>query len=438
MLYVYVIGGCDPRRPAYRGYIYNILINSYIQQQQQQQATKIIIIIKSSSFYKTDTIVYFQLIHSIDDEVLPDVDVDALRNAGIIIHYIPKNHDESFYNIMLSKFVVLSLVEYDRVMFVDGDVTITNNLDYLFLLSTPTLVSFDDDSGGNSTGSIIKENVVFQGIDEPFNGGLFMVSPGVGDYDEILDIIANTRERGRFDIVKGFGHALNDDDQWTTLVRNRQGHLWDFYGAFADQGLLYHWIKYVKHSYSLVTRDSIENYGVVINEVINSDRNSDSINDDSSTNNNNSITTAATALASASLMIPRLEGKFSLDLLSNFSQTTKQQQAVGCYKGKNKFRACLPPHKDYVHFVGQSKPWLQQYNVPSSSLSSSSSSSSSGGGGERLAKSKYNKNVDDATKFWFSMLQVVITEYHLDNISQENWTPLDYPLLGLFPEPPQI
>jgi len=40
---------------------------------------------------------------------------------NIKVEYIPKAEDESFYRIMLDKYLTLGLVQYKRVLFLDGD-----------------------------------------------------------------------------------------------------------------------------------------------------------------------------------------------------------------------------------------------------------------------------------------------------------------------------
>jgi alpha-N-acetylglucosamine transferase len=60
---------------------------------------------------------------------------------------------------MLDEFLLLYLIEYDRVLFMDGDVMARGSLDYLYYLSM------------NGT---LPENVVVAGITEP-NGCVVML-----------------------------------------------------------------------------------------------------------------------------------------------------------------------------------------------------------------------------------------------------------------------
>lgn len=210
--YAYVIGGCDPERPTtYKGFLYNILISTRILRQEGSTA---------------DIVAFFQIAYQSPAETLAAEDIRLLQAVGIRIQYLPKTAHESFYEIMLDKFRILELVEYRRVLFMDGDIMPLTNLDYLFHLSEK---------------GILKENVVVNGPWEPANGGFFMLTPAAGALDQIYDIIAKREEESRllkghkFDIVSGWGHEIKPPDRWET--RKRVGSNWTFHGAIADQGL---------------------------------------------------------------------------------------------------------------------------------------------------------------------------------------------------------
>lgn len=235
--YAYVVGGCDPDKPAYRYYIYDILISTYIQRQDGSSA---------------DVVVFFQLMFDSKFEELPEEDIRLLRALDIQYQYIPKRKEQSFYRINLEKFRILDMTEYHRVLFMDSDILARNSLDYLFKLSME---------------GVIKENLVFRGSREPANGGLFMLAPKPGGYKRIQEIIHQTEERRKrldqwnWDEKRGWGHFIEDNDAWV-LLSGMNGTHWAFHGGFVDQGLLYHWVRYEQESVSIVTRDSIEHWAL--------------------------------------------------------------------------------------------------------------------------------------------------------------------------------
>ena len=218
--YSFVIGGCNPNKPAYKGFMYNILV-----------ATRLLREVGSTA----DVVAFFQLSYEYHDaEVLPADDVKALEGLGIRIMYIPQSQHESFYETVLNKFRILELTEYRRVLLMDGDVMPVSNLDYLFELS--------DDNKHGPGNSTLKQNVVVSGPWEPANAGFFMLAPGEGEYDRINQII-DTRQKKASAIVKGvkfnetdgWGHVIEAPDQW--VARKQTGRNWDFHFAFSDQGL---------------------------------------------------------------------------------------------------------------------------------------------------------------------------------------------------------
>lgn len=61
-------------------------------------------------------------------------------------------------------------------------------------------------------------------------------------------------------ISDGWGHRIDPPDYWMNLDR-RRGNSWNFHASFADQGLLYHWVKYVKKNVSIIIYDALWSSG---------------------------------------------------------------------------------------------------------------------------------------------------------------------------------
>jgi hypothetical protein len=150
------------------------------------------------------------------------------------MHYLTVSRRLRFRPAVLDKFRILGLVEYRRVLLLDGDVMPNTSLDYLFEMS----------DGENAT---LKENLITAGHLEPANAGFFMVAPKQGDLEQINRIIQEREEEAKslpypyFDEVEGWGHVIQPGDQWEAL--KEQGTNWTFWSAFSDQGLLYYWVK---------------------------------------------------------------------------------------------------------------------------------------------------------------------------------------------------
>ena len=207
-----MIGGCHPEKPQYLGFIYNILVTTRILRAEGSTA---------------DIVGFFQIAKDSPSETLSDEDVRLLTAMGVKIMYLPKSEMESFYDTVLNKFKILGLVQYKRVLLLDGDVTPITNLDYLFEMSMQ---------------GVLRENVVVNGPWEPANAGFFMVAPQEGDVDQIQAIIdrreqeaVNITDGHKFDVVRGWGHVIEESDPW--LARKQHGTNWTFHFGFSDQGL---------------------------------------------------------------------------------------------------------------------------------------------------------------------------------------------------------
>jgi hypothetical protein len=292
--YAFIIGGCNPEEPRYRGFVYNVAVVARILREEGSTA---------------DVVAFFQMSVGSDATALPDEDASLLEALGVRVLYLPKSELESFYETVLNKFCILGLTEYRRVLLLDGDVMPVANLDYLFALS---------DSGG-----VLKENVVVSGPWEPANGGFFMLAPGPNELDTINDIIRKREENAmthvengleghKFDVVKGWGHRIEPPDEW--ISRKERGINWTFHFAFSDQGLLYHYVKYVKKTVSIIgSGNRVENWGAAANGTV--------------------------------ILEETLDDPFR-------PYSTKRRIT--------QHGACLKFMCDYIHFSGTGKPWLSR------------------------------------------------------------------------------
>lgn len=289
--YVYLVGGCDPARPAYRHFLYNIMVSTHLQRQEGSKSDVIVLVQMSSS-------------SSSQQGKLPDSDLAWLRKRDIRVRYVPTPttpQEDSFDQLMLDKLLhVVRLTEYERVLFADADMLLRGSLDYLFRLSVA---------------GVLAPNVVFAGRHQPAQGGLFMVAPKEGDADVVQKLIEN-RRRGQFDVDRGWGRTMNgDQDDHYELVSGKKGRHWDFSGADADEGLLYHFVKYEKKNVSIFQKKKIQNWGV---------------DDDGNVAEQRAV---------------------DLDVIVG----GKRRE---CWATTMSHKPCQAPHSDYIHFPGKAKPWL--------------------------------------------------------------------------------
>lgn len=347
--YAFLVAGCQPNRPTYRGYLYNIAVAKYL-----------------LSYYNStaDVVAMIRMHPKSDHTTLPPEHEAILTKSGVKVKYLPKPVFDNFHTAMMDKFRLLELVEYDRVLYLDADVMPINNLDFMFEKS----VGHDKQ---------LENNTILAFNNEPANGGFFMLTPNKDDYIEIKKIIMKREAEGYdFDAEKGFGHVITPPDKWISLFES--GRKWDFYASFSDQGLLYHWTKYVKKCVTILLGERVVTYKADEN---------------------------------GNILVVRNETSKNVFNNVHFPKTKLR------IRNANKMNHVVP-YNTFVHFVEATKPWFDRHakNPP-----------------------KDIDSIEDATstkQLWYHVLRKVNEKYNL-NIDAENLS-IGRPLLGLFPTNQQV
>ena len=222
---------------------------------------------------------------------------------------------------MMNKFVLWNLTQYQRILFFDGDAIPLFNMDYLLELS---------DVG------IFHPTVVMSGPNEPAQGGLFVLQPSVEAFEQLNEIIKRWN-LWMFNATSGWGHKFGDisafskiQDNWET--NNKVGHDWTFYGANADQGLLYYFSKYVQGKMTQILARKIVNFDF--------------------------------EPALKVLDITR-QWKVERSTQGPFAQFINKTRypfvANNCKRWTRNY--CVPPYSDHAHFTMSDKPWSCEHNL---------------------------------------------------------------------------
>lgn len=349
--YAFLMAGCDSKTRGHVGYLYNIMASSHI--------------LKASGS-KADVVAMVRMSSGTDESALLFEEEKWLKACGVKIKYLPKmrvKKADSFYTAMMDKFRVLDLVEYSRVIFMDSDAIPLCNMDYIFEMS---------ECSGQ-----LEENLVIAWKFEPSQGGFFMLKPGLGELEKLEEVVRIREEKSKelpwppFDEKEGWGHVIKPPDHWVNF-HGRKGTKWDWYGVFADQGLLYMWTKYVKMRVSIVINKMVQNWG----------RKEDQ----------------------GKLTVFMKESH--VDILNNKS----------CSKSDPFGRGSLfhsAPYRDFHHFTGRQKPWIGQKakEVPAEIVNISDASS--------------------PTQLWFHALRQVAKNHDM-GIDLRNMR-AGTPPLGLYP-----
>lgn len=200
------------------------------------------------------------------------------------------------------------------MLFLDGDVQPLASLDHIFDLSEPL-----PENGP----AVLEENLIIRWTAEPCAGGFFMLKPSAEDYRRAQELIIETEKKAlvlpwpHWDEDEGFGHKIAPSDEWKGLKQKKSGTKWTFHGAFADQGFLYHWVRYEKGNVSIVHHQQVDNYSI-------------------------------------------LDGKVSIKTLPNEDSEgvlNKLSPMYGITPWNRSYMTKSSPWSDFVHYVGTGKPW---------------------------------------------------------------------------------
>jgi hypothetical protein len=349
--YMFIVGGINPEKPSYRGFVFNVMVSTYLLKQHGSTA---------------DVVCFLQMSVHTNATALPAKEEDALRRLGVQLRYMEKPQHESFADINMEKFRILTLTEYRRVIFMDADVVPVINMDYLMELS-------------DGPRPLLQPNFVVAAGREPSNGGLFMMTPGPGDYEALLKVIDNQRESAKhlkfpfFDREVGWGHSFKEHgDQWDGLEVSLD--TWQFFGAHVDQGLLYYWTKYHQQNVTIFKGNIVENW---------------------------------VAGGAEHNYQPYLQASFHPSLVYQYSPKNHYATIYRCttHNDWNK-HLCKPPYNDYAHFIGDGKPWQRGWS-------------------EEKMNSTVNIQLMDAERLWFrtvfeigKMFGFNITEHNVNELFQ--------------------
>ena len=416
--YVFLLGGLDPKYiTPFRGYLYNIMI-----------ATNTL----RSSGSQADIVLLIQPLYPNKNQTLSLWWENLLQNdLGIKIQYLDntelqqnqqqEHHQQtSFFSVMLQKFKVLQMTQYQRILFLDGDIVPFCNLDYLFEASMK---------------GIIQPQFVLAGSDAPAAGNFFLITPKIGDYELLLQqIVLPTIQRHQqqqhvssvssltWNGEIGWGYKIPYGDEWERLsfggskfIRHywpwqwhEKGRHWNFHGGSADQGLLYHWVKYVKRNVTIAIGPIIETWmdnnnknhnkndklGLLVDQPILVNRTlHHPLHDMSCRRRRRNIQQGQTRTRTTTKtrFFSRTGGNNNKDDDDDFQFQSKEGLTV--------------PYSDYEH---NKKIWEKPY--PSSSSSSFSTTTT--------IKSRYNAKTP--SQFWFYSLQLLNEQYQLQ-IDYNSW-----------------
>ena len=325
--YVFVVSGCTDE--SCMGYILNCLVAAQILQEYNSTA---------------DVVLKVQMA-SAHERHLPLQQETWLASAGIQLHYLNSTDINNFGMATLLKFRVLQMMDYDRVLFVDADIVPLCNLDYLFH------ESFEPDG-------MLQDNVVMSGTVAPATAAMFLVKPEIGEFERIIDLVREYRRthpgRKTFDRDHGWGQQIVPPDKWYADWMRKDGYHWDYKAANSDQGLLHHWIRYMKMNYTQLLARTIQTWQEVTYQQ------QHLYNDTFTTTTNQSVP-----------VVPIPGGTGQPRLLAKIREVEARLLPTcgGASRFRNRNEYGNAPYSDFIHFGGGDKPWNRALQVQDMPLS---------------------------------------------------------------------
>ncbi len=354
--YTWIIGGIHEDRPSYKGFIWDV-------------ATSVNVLRKAGS--KADFWLLVRLSPDSKQSTMPEEDLNLLTNMGVHVNHLEKPLTETFSQLMYDKFLILNMIQYKRILFLDADTLPMTNMDYLFHLSDPD---------NKDMPTLLKPFLIYATRGEPANGGMFMVEPSSELYQEYLKVIQKQHESAKtlpyphFDRGIGWGYNFRkNNDQWEGIKKN--GKRWDWWGAHVDQGLMYYISRLLQpKGVSIAIGPKVQNWVHPSSKQFEPQK-------------------------------PELESE-TMNLLEKYQppllayQYNCDKGAVGDFSWQ-----CHPPYNSFSHFVGTNKPWQKTFNFD-------------------LIKNK-NRRVPThgrqaAENLWYQELDEINTKYNM-NLNLKQW-----------------
>jgi hypothetical protein len=193
-----------------------------------------------------DVVVLIQMAHSSPAERLTQAEEGLLRKMHIQFRYLsrPSQPTSTFYQLVMAKFYVLQMVEYQKVLFLDSDVLPLCALDYLLQLSQD---------------GTLGDTIVHAMYEDPVNAGLFVVTPRPGLRDALLQ---------HWQVFRNKNLSQPPPVEYS-LWDGTDGSGWDFYCGDSDQGFLLYSLLFVEQSSaSIIVGSQIQHYDAAVTPLL--------------------------------------------------------------------------------------------------------------------------------------------------------------------------
>lgn len=186
-----------------------------------------------------DVVVLVRMAKGTNHTTLPRSQETYLSKLRMRVEYLPPGKVDSFNSFMMEKFHILRFTEYKRALFFDADVLPLCNWDHYVKVT----MTHENEK------SIFAPNLIFAFRSEPAQGGFFVMEPERGALEEI-------REIHYINTSMGFGTPLQYPAEGAKVLYRD----WAWHGSSVDQGMIYHWLRYVKKDVTIFNRNRVQRW----------------------------------------------------------------------------------------------------------------------------------------------------------------------------------
>lgn len=323
--YITLMHGVDSTL-KYRGFLYNAIIMKYQLVNKYKSNADFIVMIGFTNLIYNNKIEFEYVINDLDTNIKEDIEL--LQDFHIQVIFLPnfiekqRNEKIGFAEMALLKITPYSLIEYNRIQFLDGDIFPTDSMDCYFATT----------SSNKEHNNVYSYNT---GSASPVNSGWYLLTPNIDMYKH-MKTLAIKRLSQKWDVGLGWGIPLAgannqlvgiDSLYYRSWNHKRVVKSWEFNGASLDQGLTAY--------YFLMFHKQLENDLVDVNVI------------------NDEYIPYDFALVDTNL----------IELNSVFINNHKVKLQKTKMKSSKYFTKCdynlASSQSLFVHFTGRKKPWVQ-------------------------------------------------------------------------------
>jgi lipopolysaccharide biosynthesis glycosyltransferase len=155
------------------------------------------------------------------DEV---INVDYITSDVINMGFIKSDSNYvNWINQVFTKYQVISQYNYRKILFIDADMIVMKNIDFLFDYDTPVCI-FSSWANIENHNKLVPNKIKLSKLNKhPFRGSIWMITPNEYDYNGILYFLENYKKMVDFETQAGPDEFILQMYYWNNLRTIHRG-----------------------------------------------------------------------------------------------------------------------------------------------------------------------------------------------------------------------